>query len=312
MRLPKTPAEVLLLTKNKPLEFKPGTQFSYDNSGYTFLGIIIEKVSGEKYADYIQRHIFDPLGMKNSGYDDPVPVMHHRAHGYRLCGKAFCNADYLDMSIPFSAGSLYSTVEDLYRWDRALYTNKILSEKSRQQMFTPVKKHYAYGWMVESMVHHQQIGHGGGISGFSTYIARFPKDDLVVITLSNVETDTSTLTTSLAAKVLGEKVYVPHPMKPIKLSYAEVLPYAGLYKTNESYINVLPKNGYVMIAVQHTKSEKPHFVKAIPFSPTQFYIEPFDAIFTFTPQKNKKPMKIELKQGYFSQVGERISAKTES
>jgi D-alanyl-D-alanine carboxypeptidase len=134
MRILLKPVENLMLTKDKPLEFQPGEKWKYDNSGYIFLGVIIEKVSGDKYADYLKKHIFGVLDMQDSGYDDSSVILKNRAQGYRSVTDGFRNADYLDMSLPYAAGSLYSTVHDLYRWDRALYTDKVLKQASREKM----------------------------------------------------------------------------------------------------------------------------------------------------------------------------------
>ena len=210
MRVPLTPTEIVLLSKNKPLEFDPGTQFKYDNTGYVFLGAIIEKVSGEKYADYLRKHIFDPLGMADTGYDDPRTVLKYRASGYKPQGDGFANDEYLDMSLPYAAGSLYSTVRDLYKWDRALYLEQVLSKASREQMFTPVKSDYGFGVMLASMFEHKFVGHGGGINGFSTMISRFPDDDAVVIVLSNnVAGNAGAVAQALAGTLLGAKVSLP-------------------------------------------------------------------------------------------------------
>src|SRR6266481_6205698 len=168
MRIPLKPVEILLLTKDKPLEFQPGEKWKYDNSGYIFLGVIIEKVSGEKYADYLKKHIFGVLDMQDSGYDDSSVILRNRAQGYRSVTDGFRNADFLDMSLPYAAGSLYSTVLDLYPWDRALYTDKILKQAAREKMWTPVKNNYGYGWSIGQSHKHKQIAHGGGINGFST------------------------------------------------------------------------------------------------------------------------------------------------
>jgi len=187
MRIPLKPVEILMLTKDKPLEFQPGEKWKYDNSGYIFLGVIIEKVSGEKYADYLAKHIFGVLDMQASGYDESGVILKNRAQGYRSVTDGFRNADFLDMSLPYAAGSLYSTVRDLYRWDRALYTDKVLKQASREKMWTPVKNNYAYGWAIGQSHKHKQVAHGGGINGFSTFIARYPDDDAVVMVLSNNE-----------------------------------------------------------------------------------------------------------------------------
>lgn len=187
MRVPLTPIEILMLSRNKPLDFPPGEKWRYDNSGYIFLGVIIEKVSGEKYAAYLRKHIFDPLEMRDSGYDDTAEILKNRAAGYSSGPNGFRNADYLDMSLPYAAGSLYSTVRDLYRWDRALYTGKVLTKASREKMWTPVMNDYGYGWGIKQVRNHKQMAHGGGINGFSTFIGRYPSDDAVVIVLSNNE-----------------------------------------------------------------------------------------------------------------------------
>ena len=157
------------------LEFEPGSQFSYDNSGYFLLGAIIERVTGKTYEDALRERIFDPLGMSDSGYDRSARVIPKRAAGYVLATNGYENAPYLDMSIPYAAGSLYSTVEDLYKWDRALYTDKLLPANLKKTMFTPVLHDYAFGWSISTMklddskTEVPTIGHGGGINGFNTF-----------------------------------------------------------------------------------------------------------------------------------------------
>src|SRR5436305_3346453 len=116
------------------LEFTPGTKYEYDNSGYFLLGAIIEHVTGKPYEQNLQERIFAPLGMNDSGYDHGATVLAHRAAGYQLTPHGYENAPYLDMTIPFAAGSLYSTVDDLAKWDRALYTDKLLSPDLKKVM----------------------------------------------------------------------------------------------------------------------------------------------------------------------------------
>src|SRR6185503_9443899 len=128
------------------LEFEPGSKFSYNNSGYFLLGAIIEKVTGQPYDKVLKEKIFDPLGMKNTGYDRARTLIEKRAAGYVKTPEGYINAPYLDMSIPYAAGSLYSTVEDLYLWDQALYTDRVLTAQSKEVMFKPNLSDYAYGW----------------------------------------------------------------------------------------------------------------------------------------------------------------------
>ena len=130
------------------LEFEPGSKYSYNNSGYFLLGAIIERVTGKSYEQVLKENIFDPLGMKNTGYDHHDTIIAKRATGYGKTADGYTNAPYLDMSIPYAAGSMYSTVEDLYLWDQALYTDKgALSAIERVDVQT-VLEDYAYGWVV--------------------------------------------------------------------------------------------------------------------------------------------------------------------
>ncbi len=310
LRIPKTPAEILLLSKDKPLDFPPGTDWKYDNSGYIFLGIIIEKVSGEKYADYVKKHIFDPLGMTNTGYDETAVVLPHRASGYQPClppgengaGDTLCNSDYIDMSLPYAAGSLYSTVDDLYKWDRALYTDKILSKASRDLMWTPVKRNYGYGWMLGPMANHKQIGHGGGIPGFTTYIARFPDDNAAVIVLSNnVAGDSEPLTAALAATLFGEKVELPGERKAIHLDATILDRYTGTYQLGPLVVTFTNEGGHFMAQVKGQGK-----LEALPSSETQFFIERLGAVFTFTPAADGKAQEVKLEQGGGTLVGKRV------
>ena len=163
------------LRKGSP-EFAAGTKFNYCNSGYVLLGHIIEKVSGKSYGDFVRDSIFEPLKMVNTGYDYNGLVLKHRAEGYSLRGDTIITAPFVDMSVPFAAGGLYSTVEDLYLWDQALYTEKLISKKSLEMMFTPFKKQYGYGWFIDEQFKRLCISHGGRIEGYMNSIERFPDD----------------------------------------------------------------------------------------------------------------------------------------
>src|ERR1051325_10460922 len=132
------------------LEFEPGSKFSYSNSGYFLLGAIIERVTGKTYEQALKDNILDPAGMKNTGYDHHNTLIPKRASGYIKTSDSFANAPYLDMSIPYAPGSLSSTVKDLYLWDQALYTDKLLSAQSKALMYTPFLEGYAYGWSIQN------------------------------------------------------------------------------------------------------------------------------------------------------------------
>jgi CubicO group peptidase (beta-lactamase class C family) len=173
------------------LEFEPGSKFLYNNSGYFILGAIIEQVTQKSYTQVLQERILTPLGMQATGYDLSGPILEKRARGYERTDTGVRNADYLDMSIPYAAGSLYSTVGDLFTWDQALYTEKVLPSKALALMFTPGLDNYGYGWGIRKRpfgannAEQTVISHGGGINGFNTLIVRVPDDRVTVILLNN-------------------------------------------------------------------------------------------------------------------------------
>ena len=192
--------------KNKPLVFEPGSKWEYSNSGYVLLGYILEKVAGEDYGAFLQRNIFEPLGMSGTGYDDSTPILQNRASGYSHRAGHLVNASYIDMTVPHAAGALYSTVEDLYRWDQALSSGKLVSKQSMERIFMPFQHDYAYGWFVTKRKNHRTINHGGGINGFSSMIDRYPDDKLTVIVLCNFDDrPAAAVATALADLVLGER-----------------------------------------------------------------------------------------------------------
>jgi CubicO group peptidase (beta-lactamase class C family) len=183
-----SPIELIEMVRTKPLDFQPGSKRKYSNSGYYLLGYIVENVAGQKYAEYIDQNIFEPLGMNDSGYETNTSILKHKAQGYGVDGNTLQNADYLDWSIPYSAGALYSTTEDLLRWDRALYSEKLLSRPWLDQLFSPDKSGYNYGWFIKEEKGRTKIYHEGGNPGFAAFIARYPKEKTVVIVLANLET----------------------------------------------------------------------------------------------------------------------------
>jgi CubicO group peptidase (beta-lactamase class C family) len=195
------------------LEFEPGSRFLYNNSGYFLLGAIIESVREKPYEEVLKEQIFDPLGMSDSGYDRHSPIIPHRASGYSITFDGCLNAPYLDMSLPYAAGSLYSTVEDLYLWDQALYTEKLLSAKTKELLFTPYIQGYGYGWGIrekslpDSEVKLTSISHGGGINGFNTWIERIIDDKQLIVLLNNTPRARLDQMSDAIIRILYDKPY---------------------------------------------------------------------------------------------------------
>ena len=230
---PSSPLQTIARFKDRPLDFKPGEQWSYSNSGYIVLGYIIEQVSGESYETFLQKNIFEPVQMKNTGYDHNDGSL---ATGYTGFYDHWEKADYIDMTIPYAAGGLYSTIEDLYRWDQVLYTEQLIPRDLLNRMFaaqarTPISSlSYGYGWFVGEMHNHQVVSHGDGIlnsaaasgsytsnsgngpqgnndiEGFATEIRRYTDDKVTIIILSNRDTtNVGEVSDQIALAVLGER-----------------------------------------------------------------------------------------------------------
>ena len=185
--------ELLKMFFRLPLEFQPGETWAYNNTGYYLLGIIIEKASGKPFWQFLDERIFKPLGMKGTRNTDPRPIVPNRASCYKWKTDHFENRPILLPVIAFSAGSLLSTIEDMAKWDVALYTEKLLKRSSLEQMWTAeVTKdraalpfNYGFGWFVENYRGHRLLQHSGGTPGFSSVMYRFVNDKLTIIILSN-------------------------------------------------------------------------------------------------------------------------------
>ena len=202
--VPHTIDQMIGFFRNLPLEWKPGEKYAYNNSGYFLLGVVIEKLTGKKYEEALKEMILAPLGLNDTGYDWTTTIIPKRAAGYVGAGAKLANAAPLDMQQPYSAGALYSTVEDLLKWDHALYSNKLLPDGAKRIMWTPFLNNYAYGWSVrpasDATHGYTWIAHGGGINGFSAMIIRVPDAKVTAIVLSN---NATVRTTTTAADLLG-------------------------------------------------------------------------------------------------------------
>jgi CubicO group peptidase (beta-lactamase class C family) len=192
-RLDKKPEELIAFFKNQPMEFAPGTKWNYNNSGYFLLGYIIEKVSGKTYPEYVEETFFKTLGMTNSYYGSDSKIIKNRASAYSKNESGFVNAEPLSMTLPYAAGSLQSTVEDLYKWNQALHSFKLVKKESLDKAFTSYiladgkKTNYGYGWSMGNIQGSPTIEHGGGIPGFLTMGIYLPKEDVFVTIFSNCD-----------------------------------------------------------------------------------------------------------------------------
>lgn len=194
-RLPHNSNGLIELFRDEPLNFAPGESYQYSNSNYVLLGAVIEGATSTYYENFLQQALLSPLEMENSGIDDQREVLNERASGYEILGRVITNAPYLDMTNAFATAGMYSTVEDLYLWDQALYSNQLLSQESLENMYTPnfgadgSGGEYGFGWQIDDFQGHRKVGHTGRINGFHTYLGRYIDDRITIILLSNIETE---------------------------------------------------------------------------------------------------------------------------
>ncbi len=286
--LDKTPMELINVFRNVPLEFEPGEDFAYNNSGYILLGYIIEEVAKMSYEDFIQKNVFTPLGMKNSSYGSKTKLIPNRASGYQpITEGTYRNADYLSMTLPYAAGSLMSTVDDMLLWNQAVHNNTLISEKSKQLAFTNYTTnngkliYYGYGWQPNEISGSPTVEHGGGIFGYTTSGIYLPKENMYTIVLTNT-TGKSPETVSLQATaiVLG---------KPIKDKPATKLPestmqqWVGAYQFDNVVRFITYKDGNL-----YSQREGGQALKLITVSENEYQFEDSFTNYVFTKENGKR------------------------
>ena len=292
--IPTTPEQLVARFRDKPLEFQPGEKWNYSNSGYVLLGYLIEKVSQQSYSQFVQANIFSPLGMRDSGYDSNSAIIAHRASGYDQGDKGPANTGFIDMSIPFSAGALYSTTEDLLRWEEGLMGGKVLSPASLQKMTTPFKSDYAFGLSVHTANGRKVIEHGGGIEGFNTMLAYYPEDKLTVVVLANLSGRApDAIAHNLAAVAHGEKVVLTSERKQITVSPAILAKYVGTYELMPNFDIVMTLEGGQLMTQATGQSKFPLFAE----SETKFFLKVVDAVVEFFSDEKGDVTHLILHQG---------------
>lgn len=229
--LPLEKDTMVALIKKQPYDFSPGTKWNYSNSGYFLLGYIIEKVTGKSYSNYLFANVIQKAGLKNTSVNRWDTILPYRAKGYSKTPKGWSNASYISMEGPYSAGAIISTIEDLYRWNMALHSNKIIPPALLTKMTMPYLEHYGYGVVIDTFKQHLRISHSGGIPGFSSYLGYFPSDDIVVAGLSNNDnTNTGSVVNALAAILFDIPVTVPYKSTEAIIDSTLLSRYTGIYK----------------------------------------------------------------------------------
>jgi CubicO group peptidase (beta-lactamase class C family) len=237
---------LIALVANEPFDFKPGDAYRCNNSGYFLLGMIIEKLSGKPYGQYLKDEFFTPLGLKSTMYCDQAPLIKHRAQGYATqTSGGFINAEPLSMTQPYAAGSLCSTVTDLALWTQALSSGRVVSPASYKLMTTPGTLNdgkpitYGFGLGTGTLGGHPQVSHNGGINGFVSELHNYPNDSVITVVLTNTGALTAvTLERLIARHTLGIKDI---PAVPIDASSLERL--VGEYTIGNARLKVFVEGG---------------------------------------------------------------------
>jgi D-alanyl-D-alanine carboxypeptidase len=209
---------LVALFQHEPFDFAPGEALIYNNSAYFLLGLIIEKVSGGTYADYVQRHLFGPTGMTDSRYCSNTAIVKGRAKGYTATPAGLQRAEHMDHTWPFAAGSLCSTAADLITWTRALHAGRVLSERAYRELITPgtlndgTPVRYAKGLGRNLVAGHPAIAHGGGIPGYASDLVYMPDHDAVIVVLMNTiggGVDPRNITEAIVRLIFGPRGTTP-------------------------------------------------------------------------------------------------------
>jgi len=236
-----SPEDIVNFFKNEPMDFDPGEKYLYNNSGYILLGHIIEKASGQSYADFITEHIFKPLQMNNSYYGSKTKLISNRAEGYSPAEDNWQKALPLSMTWPYAAGALMSNVDDMLLWHKSVHNNTLISADSRAKAFTNTTlnngdlTNYGYGWAVNEIKGSPTIEHGGGIFGYTTSGIYIPKENIYVIVLTNRDgSHPGDLAVKVAAHALGK--YSEIEDSQVSLTDEQLKKWVGNYSFDEDIL----------------------------------------------------------------------------
>lgn len=260
MRLDIAPQDMIDYFKNEPMKFDPGTSYAYNNSGYFLLGFIIEKVSGKTYGEYIDENFFVPLGMTNSYYGDNKRIIKNQLNGYTMGEQGFENAPLLSMTQPYAAGSILSTVGDLFKWHQALHAGRIISKASLNKALTSYRlvsgeeTNYGYGWRLGFIQESPTIEHGGGINGAQTMAIYLPNEDVFVAIFSNCDCNAPDDNAArLAALTIGK----PYETEAATISSDVLQQYIGVYENANGELRIITVEGEQLMSQRGSNPQFP-------------------------------------------------------
>ncbi len=287
-----TPTELIDVFKNEPMDFEPGTAFNYNNSGYILLGHIIEVVSGKTYAEFIKSNIFDRLEMSNSYYGSMSAIISNRASGYSETENGYANAAYLSLTLPYAAGSIMSTTEDLLKWQNAISANTLIKRSSLEkaingsQLSNGDTIDYGYGWTTGSINGSKTVEHSGGIFGYSSNGIFLPDEQVYVIGLTNCDCgNVGGFTSNIAAMAIGKPF--PKIEDAIALEPAQLKKWVGAYAFDEGVIRHITLKDQQL----YSQREGSTNMKIYPMTETHFIFEEGTIAYDFYMENGKRMAK---------------------
>ncbi|MEM9686250.1 MAG: serine hydrolase, partial [Bacteroidota bacterium] len=305
-----TPGELIDYFKNEPMDFAPGETYRYNNSGFVLLGYIIEELSGQSYAAFIEDNIFKPLNMNASHYGSHTKIIKNRASGYQRKAQ-LVNADYLSLTLPYAAGSLMSNTDDLLKWQQAIHHNTLVKKESIAKAFTNYTLNngnsinYGYGWSLNEINGISTIEHGGGIFGYATMGIYVPDEDVYVAVLTNCNCNNSP--TNIAIKIAALALGKPYPEvgeTNVELSQKQLKKWTGTYEFEDGAVRFITlEDGQL-----YSQREGGQKFKIFPASPDRFYFEDGFIEYTFSKKKRKKT--VVFKQRINTSKGVAITGKS--
>jgi CubicO group peptidase (beta-lactamase class C family) len=302
---PRTSADILAFFRDKPLDFEPGSKFAYSNSNYEVLGAIIEKVSGRTYGNLLRERIFDPLGMKDSGLDKDELILPKRAEGYRPDKDGLVVARSESMSVPWSAGSIYSTTGDLLKWEHGLFGGKVLSADSLKAMTTPGKGDYGFGVGIHETAGNKVVAHGGGIEGFNTNLIYVPEKRIAVVVLANVNGGApGEMGDQLLQTTLGIPVTLASERKAVPITKEELAKFVGVYELSPTFSIAIAVGNDGLTTQGTGQTALPNIYLGVKDGHPRFFAVPANAEIEFIPAADGSIASLILHQG-----GQNIPAK---
>ena len=316
LRMDYTEDEMLKKAEALPIDFPVGSHWAYRNTNYMLLGIMIHKITGKFYADYLAERIFKPLGMVSTRLISDADIIPNRASGYEIHGDKLQNQEWVSPTFNSTAdGTLYFNVLDLAKWDEALYGTTLLKQSSLDRIWTvyplndgkPNPAHYGFGWEVNSMNGHKVIEHGGAWQGFTCEISRYVDDNLTVVVLTNLDAGHSR-PNQIAHRIAG--MVSPALMPPPPKEHHEVAidpklfdGYVGTYQLAPNIILAVARDSD-HLTVQVTGQPK---FPLFPEGPRDFFLKVVDAQITFVTDSTGRATELILHQGGLDQHAKRTS-----